>query len=43
MYNIAKIAKGEVLVYFNLIFDGLCKVMTLPATRFDEVTKLKDK
>lgn len=43
MYNIAKIAKGEVLVYFNLIFDGLCKVMTLPATRFEEVNKLKDK
>lgn len=43
MYNIAKIAKGEVLVYFNLIFDGLCKVMTLPAARFEEVNKLKDK
>lgn len=26
MYNIAKVAKGEVLVYFNLIFDALCKL-----------------
>lgn len=26
MYNISKVAKGEVLVYFNLIFDALCKV-----------------
>ena len=26
MYNIAKVAKGEILVYFNNIFDQLCKV-----------------
>lgn len=26
MYNIAKVAKGEVLVFFNDIFDALCKV-----------------
>lgn len=26
MYNIAKVAKGEVLRYFNSIFDALCKV-----------------
>ena len=26
MYNIAKVAKGEILVYFNHIFDALCKV-----------------
>lgn len=26
MYNIAKVAKGEILVYFNSIFDQLCKV-----------------
>lgn len=26
MYNIAKVAKGEVLPYFNAIFDALCKV-----------------
>lgn len=25
MYNIAKVAKGEVLPYFNDIFDALCK------------------
>ncbi len=26
MYNIAKVGKGEILVYFNNIFDQLCKV-----------------
>lgn len=31
MYNIAKVAKGEILIYFNHIFDALCKVSPLPA------------
>lgn len=26
MYNIAKVAKGEVLLFFNDVFDALCKV-----------------
>jgi hypothetical protein len=26
MYNIAKVGKGEVLRFFNEIFDALCKV-----------------
>ena len=26
MYNIAKVAKGEILIYFNEVFDALCKV-----------------
>jgi vacuole morphology and inheritance protein 14 len=26
MYNIAKVAKGEILLYFNDVFDALCKV-----------------
>lgn len=26
MYNIAKVAKGEVLLFFNDIFDALAKV-----------------
>ncbi|OWY44594.1 ARM repeat-containing protein [Alternaria alternata] len=26
MYNIAKVAKGEILVYFNHVFDALCKM-----------------
>ena len=30
LYNIAKIARGAVLVFFNLIFDGLCKVYHVP-------------
>jgi hypothetical protein len=29
MYNIAKVAKGEILIYFNHIFDALCKVCLL--------------
>ena len=30
LYNIAKVSKGEVLVYFNLIFDALSKVRRMP-------------
>ncbi|KAF2819569.1 ARM repeat-containing protein [Ophiobolus disseminans] len=26
MYNIAKVAKGEILVFFNQVFDALCKL-----------------
>ncbi|KEZ43607.1 hypothetical protein SAPIO_CDS4536 [Scedosporium apiospermum] len=26
MYNIAKVAKGEILIFFNDIFDSLCKL-----------------
>ena len=33
MYNIAKVAKGEILVYFNQVFDALCKVRTHSARR----------
>jgi vacuole morphology and inheritance protein 14 len=32
MYNISKVAKGEVLPYFNDIFDALCKVRPFHAT-----------
>ena len=36
LYNIAKVSKGEVLVYFNEIFDALSKVCgTRDATRSD--------
>lgn len=28
MYNIAKVAKGEILPFFNEVFDALCKVGT---------------
>ena len=30
MYNIAKVVKGEILVYFNEVFDGLTKVKEPP-------------
>ena len=26
LYNIAKVAKGEILIYFNDVFDALCKL-----------------
>jgi Vacuolar 14 Fab1-binding region len=29
MYNIAKVAKGEILLFFNDIFDALAKVGVL--------------
>lgn len=29
LYNISKVARGAVLVFFNNIFDGLCKVREL--------------
>ena len=36
LYNIAKVSKGEILVYFNPIFDALSKVrihhLTCPAS-----------
>ena len=31
MYNIAKVAKGEILIYFNQVFDALCKVSSMSA------------
>lgn len=34
MYNIAKVSKGEILVYFNPIFDSLSKVCSLTFTVF---------
>ena len=30
LYNIAKVSKGEILVYFNPIFDALSKVREPP-------------
>jgi len=32
LYNIAKVSKGEILVYFNEIFDALSKVRLFIAT-----------
>jgi len=34
MYNIAKVAKGEILLFFNDIFDALCKVKLSPPSLF---------
>lgn len=30
LYNISKVARGSVLVFFNAMFDGLCKVSHAP-------------
>lgn len=32
LYNISKVARSAVLVFFNKIFDGLCKVMQIPSS-----------
>ena len=32
MYNIAKVAKGEILLFFNDIFDALSKVPLVEIT-----------
>ena len=44
MYNIAKVAKGEILLFFNDIFDALCKVRTAAAKLLfsgDELSLMK--
>lgn len=42
MYNIAKVAKGEILIYFNDVFDALCKVChtSYPLTDLSSLTAL---
>lgn len=37
MYNIAKVAKGEILLFFNDIFDALCKVRDPPPGGFQSL------
>ncbi|KAI9830228.1 MAG: hypothetical protein M1819_005755 [Sarea resinae] len=36
MYNIAKVAKGEILPFFNEIFDALCKVFAIESQNLEE-------
>lgn len=40
MYNIAKVAKGEILTYFNYIFDALCKVSHVSGRPFSRTMAL---
>lgn len=40
MYNIAKVAKGEILLYFNEVFDALCKVRLSVGELDDQVPML---
>ncbi|ORZ03190.1 vacuolar protein 14 C-terminal Fig4p binding-domain-containing protein [Syncephalastrum racemosum] len=43
MYNIAKVAKGEVLRFFNSIFDALCKLAADPALTVKNGADLLDR
>ncbi|KAI7874999.1 ARM repeat-containing protein [Lichtheimia hyalospora FSU 10163] len=43
MYNIAKVAKGEVLRFFNKIFDALCKLAADPADSVKSGADLLDR
>ncbi|CDH58370.1 vacuole-associated enzyme activator complexcomponent [Lichtheimia corymbifera JMRC:FSU:9682] len=43
MYNIAKVAKGEVLRFFNSIFDALCKLAADPADSVKSGADLLDR
>ncbi|SCU94420.1 LAME_0F07404g1_1 [Lachancea meyersii CBS 8951] len=43
LYNIAKIAKGEILVYFNEIFDVLCKISADTETSVRGAAELLDR
>ena len=39
MYNIAKVAKGEILFFFNDVFDALCKVCVKTLNRERSLTQ----
>lgn len=43
LYNIAKIAKGDILVYFNEIFDVLCKISADTDTSVKGAAELLDR
>ncbi|SSD58382.1 related to Vacuole morphology and inheritance protein 14 [Saccharomycodes ludwigii] len=43
LYNISKIAKGEILVYFNEIFDILCKITSDQVSSVKGAASLLDK
>ncbi|KAI0321983.1 vacuolar protein 14 C-terminal Fig4p binding-domain-containing protein [Amylostereum chailletii] len=43
LYNIAKVSKGEVLVYFNPIFDALCKLAADPELSVKNGAELLDR
>lgn len=43
LYNIAKIARGNILIYFNEIFDHLCKLAADPDTKVRNGAQLLDR
>ena len=40
MYNIAKVAKGEILLFFNDVFDALCKVRLYDQSRYGNIDSI---
>ncbi|VEU20532.1 DEKNAAC101412 [Brettanomyces naardenensis] len=43
LYNIAKVSKGEILVYFNEIFDVLCKLVADPEMSVKNAADILDR
>ena len=43
LYNISKVARGAILVFFNSIFEGLCKVRGREGERERERRKGREK
>jgi len=43
MYNVAKVSRGQILVFFNDIFDGMCKLCADPDVHVKNGTKLLDR
>lgn len=43
LYNIAKVSKGEVLMYFNEIFDVLCKLVADPEMSVKNAADILDR
>ncbi|EIF47018.1 vacuole morphology and inheritance protein 14 [Brettanomyces bruxellensis AWRI1499] len=43
LYNIAKVSKGEILIYFNEIFDVLCKLVADPEMSVKNAADILDR
>eukprot|EP01114_Cavostelium_apophysatum_P017154 TRINITY_DN5029_c0_g1_i1.p1 TRINITY_DN5029_c0_g1~~TRINITY_DN5029_c0_g1_i1.p1 ORF type:complete len:719 (-),score=131.55 TRINITY_DN5029_c0_g1_i1:14-2170(-) len=43
LYNIAKVARGKILIYFNEVFDALCKLAADPDTNVKNGAQLLDR
>ena len=43
LYNVTKVSRGRILVFFNDIFDGMCKLCADPDVHVKSGTKLLDR